>query len=76
MIISPLVLGCDVQRFSTSFYSHDIFNYYLSEDDPRSFLRWSGVRLCLECAELGVGGPPYLELGVGVNRLDGETSPR
>ncbi len=32
---------------------------HLSEEDPRVSLRlWSGVRVFLEWAELGVGGPP------------------
>ena len=43
--------------------------FYLSDDDPLVSLLWSGVRLVLEWAELGVGGPPYLlELPTGVER--------
>ena len=46
-----------------------MFLVYLSEDDPLVSLLWSGVRLVLECAEFGVGGPPYLlELPTGVER--------
>ena len=42
---------------------------YLSEEDPLASRLWSGVRLVLEWAELGVGGPPYLlELPTGVER--------